>query len=111
MSAEKHHHGAHARELELARAESAREDAELTALEAERNPPFTWGYFFVVFGLGIGFLSFFVWSLMSPSRAHRPPFTLIQGGAAAVGVGFIAFAITGRHLQNREDRKQRMAKA
>ena len=90
-------------------AESAREDAELAALEAERYPPFTWGYFLILLGLGVVSLSFGVWSLVSPSRAHRP-LTLIQGVAVVVGVGFILFAITGWHLQNLEDRTQRKAK-
>lgn len=103
MTAERHRHSDR-----KSNQESAREDAELVALESERYPPFTWGQFLIVFGLGIVLLSFFVWSLMLPGRAHGPP-SLIQGVAAFVGMSFLLFAIVGRRLQNREDRKQKRA--
>lgn len=104
MSAEKHHHVAHDRQLE-----SAREDAELAALEAERYPPFTWGYFLIVFGIGVVLLSFGVWGFVSPGPPNRP-FSAIQYIAVYGGASFMAFAIAGRHLQTREDRKQRRTK-
>lgn len=88
------------------RSESAREDAELAALEAQRYPSFRGRQFLKYFGIGLVAFSYGTWSLWSYDFEHQP-FPGIQAFAVLIGVFLLVSALAGRRLQTLEDRKQR----